>query len=308
LDRLRQVEGIPDIDLLETDITATDAILRALEGIDTVYHLAAAHLGAAIPATEFTRVNVDGTRTLAEAARRAGVRRFVHCSSVGVYGRIDRPPADEDTPCRPDLPYERSKLAGEQVVRDALGRGLPAVILRPAWVYGPGCARTRKLFRAVEAGTFLVAGGGRTLRHCIYVADMVAALTLAAHSEDAVGATLVVADAEAVTVRELVDQIARLTHARRPRSVPLWMAGTAAGTLELVFRALGREPPVSRRSLRFFTGNTAFDIRRARQVLGFRPKYDVPAGLAETWEMLSAGASWDAIPSIRSAGEALGAG
>ena len=119
-------------------------------GVEVVHHLAAAHLGASVTDAEFERVNVGAVRSLVGTAIDAGVQRFVHCSSVGVFGRIDNPPADEDSPCHPDIAYERSKLAGEQAVIEAVTTGFPAVIIRPVWVYGPGDARTEKLF-AYEA-------------------------------------------------------------------------------------------------------------------------------------------------------------
>ena len=131
---------------MEGDVADVELQRRSLAGVDTVYHLAAAHLGASVPRAEFWRVNVNALRDFLEESGRAGVRRFVHCSSVGVYGRIENPPADEDTPCRPDLPYEESKLEGERVVLRAVADGVvQAVVLRPVWVYGPGCHRTEKL-------------------------------------------------------------------------------------------------------------------------------------------------------------------
>jgi len=115
---------------------------------------------------------------------------------------------------------------------------------------------------------------------------MVEAFRLASRAEAAVGKIILVGDAKAVTVRELVDRMAHLAGARRPRSVPLSLMYLVALAAEWGGRALGREPPISRRTLRFFTGNTAFDTSRARSLLGFEPKYDLAAGLAETYGRL----------------------
>ena len=286
LSRLADLEGTDGLELLPGDVTDGDLLQRSLREIDTVFHLAAAHLERGAGESHFRQVNVDGSRALARAALEAGVGRFVHCSSVGVYGRIRNPPADEATECRPELAYERSKLAGEAAVREVAAAGLPVVILRPVWVYGPGCPRTERLFDAIRRRRFLVGGRGETLRHCIYVEDMVKALILAAVDERAVGELLLVGDERAVPVRQLVDEIARLVGARPPRRVPLGLLWLAALLAEGTFAALGREPPVSRRSLRFFTGNTSFDTRHACRVLGFRPEYDLQAGLAATYQAL----------------------
>ena len=89
----------------------------------------------------------------------AGIGRFVHCSSVGVYGDIKNPPADEESECQPDVAYEKSKLAGEKAVLGyAQESGYELTVVRPAWVYGPQCPRTLKLFRTIKKGTFFLRG------------------------------------------------------------------------------------------------------------------------------------------------------
>jgi nucleoside-diphosphate-sugar epimerase len=288
LDALRRLEARGRVEFIEGDLLDPEIQQRALEGVDTVYHLAAAHLGASTRTERFWQVNVHGLRTFASVAARAGVRRFVHTSSVGVYGRIENPPADEETPCHPNLPYEETKLAGERVILEAVANeGLQAVILRPAWVYGPGCPRTEKLFRAIAKGRFVVAGSGASLRHCIYIADMLRAYRLAARTPEAVGEVIVVGDKAAVTVRKLVDEIARLTGSPPPRSLPLPLLQAAALLAEAVFRPLRREPPLSRRTLEFFRSNTSFQTNRAHRLLNFEPSYDLTSGLAETYRALS---------------------
>jgi dihydroflavonol-4-reductase len=296
LRRLREVRDI-NLELIEGDFTDPGIQRRALEGVGTVYHLAAAHLEVATGAAEFWRVNVAGLENFARAAIEAGISRFVHCSSVGVYGRVKSPPADEETPPRPELEYEKTKLAGEGVILDAVrDAGLPAIILRPAWVYGPGCPRTERLFRAIRKGYFVVAGRGTTLRHCVYIRDMLEALILAAAAKDVVGKVVIIGDAAAVPLRMLVDEMARISGGRRPRAVPFPILHLAALAAEAMSRSLGRDPPLSRRTLRFFTGNTSFAISRARRLLGYTPEYDLSSGLSETYSVLEGGASWTLPP------------
>lgn len=287
LDRIQHLAGSPDLTLLEADIRDRAALEEALSGVETVFHLAAAHLGAATPESAFREVNIEATRNLTSMASKSGVQRFVHCSSVGVFGRIENPPADETTTCRPELTYEKTKLEGEKVVlQEARAGSLSVIVLRPVWVYGPGCGRTEKLFRAIRKGRFVVGGSGETMRHCIYIRDMVDAFLLAETSRETSGEVLIIGDREATTVRELVDSIATITGAGSPRSIPLGILWAAAITAEAAFLPLGKEPPVSRRSLRFFTGNTAFCTERARSRLGFEPRYDLATGLAETYNLL----------------------
>jgi nucleoside-diphosphate-sugar epimerase len=92
------------------------------------------------------------------------VERFVHCSTVGIYGDVGRQPATETTPANPGDIYQETKLAGEKLVWDLFGReGFPVVIARPTGVYGPGDYRYLKLFRAIQQGWFVMLGDGRTL-------------------------------------------------------------------------------------------------------------------------------------------------
>ncbi len=292
-ERVAHLEEPGRFRIVPGDFTDPAVARGALSGVDTVFHLAAAHLGSRAGESEYRRVNVGGVGELIERARQAGVRRFVHCSSVGVHGRVEDPPADEESPCRPELPYEKSKLAGEAVVMAAVREhAFPAVILRPVWVYGPGCPRTERLFRSVRKGLFPLAGRGDSLRHCMYIRDMLDAFDRAAVAPAAVGEVIIVGDELPVTVRTLVEEIARLVGARPPRSIPLPVLRLAAGLSELAFRPLGKEPPFSRRSIKFYTNNTAFDISRARRLLGWKPRYDLPAGLAETHRFFSSPARW----------------
>jgi nucleoside-diphosphate-sugar epimerase len=293
LDALRALPACDRLELLEGDVVDASLQRRALDGVEVVYHLAAAHLGAAVTSEDFSRVNVDGLKALTRQAIEAGVQRFVHCSSVGVYGRLEHPPADEDSECNPKLPYERTKYLGEGVALDAARElGLPAVVLRPTWVYGPGCPRTEKLFRAISKGRFLVAGDGSGNRHSIYIRDMLGAFLQAGARRDCVGEVFVIGDRRAVTIRELVDQIARRTGAASPRSVPMPLMAAGATALELAWRVVGGEPPISRRTLEFFEGNTAFRVDRARERLGWEPRYDLSTGLAETFDYWARGEFW----------------
>jgi nucleoside-diphosphate-sugar epimerase len=290
-DRLQHLAGAPDLELLRADIADAARLREALSDVNTVFHLAAAHLGASTPEAEFERVNIDAVRALTHLATRAGVDRFIHCSSVGVFGRIENPPADESSACRPELPYERTKLAGESVVLESVANdGLRAVVLRPVWVYGSRCGRTEKLFRTIARGRFLIAGRGETLRHSIYIRDMIEAFLLAEDSEAALGQVIIVGAAEPTTIRGLVDRIAAITGAAPPRSVPFGLLQAVAVAAEAVCLPLGKEPPISRRSLRFFTGNTAFSIERSRRLLGFEPRYDLTGGLTETYRLLGGSA------------------
>lgn len=299
LDALQPLEG-GALRLVRSDVGDRPTLERALEGVNVVFHLAAAHLSVAASREEFRRVNVQAVRDLVAASTEAGVQRVVHCSTVGVFGKLTALPADEDTPCEPEFDYEVTKYEGEQVLISAFrAHAFPVVILRPGWVYGPGCPRTDKLFRAIERGRFVVAGQGDTLRHSVYIRDALEAFQLASRAPDVPGEVIIVGDSGATTVRSLVDEIALLLGAPKPRSVPTWALYAAGLAAELAFAPLGKEPPLSRRTLRFFSGNTSFRTEKARRLLGFVPTYTIQDGLAETHRIREEGLLWSVpIPAV----------
>jgi nucleoside-diphosphate-sugar epimerase len=281
LERLGQSDRL---DLCAGDIADSAATRAAVAGIDIVYHLAAAHLDVSLPDRHYWQVNVDGTRHLLQAAAEAGVRRLVHCSSVGVFGEVRQPPADEATPCKPKNIYERSKLAGEQAaLQVACEAQLAVVIARPAWVYGPRCPRTARLFRTIQKGRFFIFGSGRTMRHPLYVADAVRGLEFCAAAHGAEGQVYILAGECPVSIEHLAQTIAAVLGVRPPRlHLPIALGLTAAYALQLAYQPLGKAPPFSRRSLDFFLKDNAYATGKAARELGFRPRVDLRLGLDET--------------------------
>ncbi len=269
------------------DVRDDAGLARAMEGVGIAYHLASAHLAHGAPEAWFEAVNVEGTRSVVRAAGAAGVRRVVHVSSVGVYGHVGEPPADEASPTHPTNPYERTKLAGERAALEAgEAAGVEVVVLRPAWVYGPGCPRTAKLLRTVRRGRFAFVADGSNLRHPVWIGDTVEAFLLAANAPDeAVGRPWLVVGPRAHTVRELVELCARVQGVRPPRlRLPRRPMRLALGAVELAASLLGREPPVSRRSLAFFEHDNAFSGEGAARALGFRAGVELEEGLRRTLE------------------------
>ncbi len=288
-ERLDDLQADPALEVFQADITDLEAMKAIVLGADVVFHLASAHLAVNLGEEAYWRINRDGARELVRLCGEAGVGRFVHCSTVGVHGEISAPPADETTPCHPDLVYEKSKLAGEQAAQaEALRVGLPLVVIRPVWVYGPGCPRTEKLFRSLRKGTFAFIGSGRGLRHCIHIDDFTHACALSAARPEAVGEVFIIGDAGAVTLREMLGCMAAAAGCREPwLHVPLSLAFPLFAAVEWLFLRLKREPPVSTRTLKFFTNNTAFSIAKARKRLGFEPRFGVAEGMRRTWAELS---------------------
>jgi dihydroflavonol-4-reductase len=288
-ERLSTLRAGAGLDIFQADICDRDAMKKIVTGADVVFHLASAHLSVTLSEDAYWRINRDGALALARLCHEAKVARFVHISSVGVYGAITDPPADEETPCHPDLIYEKSKLAGEEAVLDyARHSGFPLTVIRPVWVYGPGCPRTEKLFRSLRKGTFFYVGSGRSLRHCVHISDFIQACELCSVRPEASGEVFIIGDAAAVTLRQLLEAMAEAAGCRRPWiHLPLGLVHPLFACVEWLFLKLGREPVVSTRTLKFFTNNTAFSIAKARKLLGFEPKYGVAEGMRLTWSEIN---------------------
>jgi nucleoside-diphosphate-sugar epimerase len=228
-----------------------------------------------------------------EAAAASGARRVVHCSTVGVHGDIERPPANEDAPLRPGDVYQETKVEGESVARQAAAdTGMALVIARPTGIYGPGDRRLLKLFRGVARRRFVILGSGQIYYHLTYIDDLVEGFRLCGETPGAAGRTYILAGGEVTTLEELVGIVAQEAGVRRPRlHLPVWPFWAAGALCEMLCAPLGLEPPLYRRRVDFFTKSRAFDITRARAELGYAPKVGLRDGIRRTLEWYRA-ADW----------------
>jgi nucleoside-diphosphate-sugar epimerase len=288
LDRLVHVADHPNLELVGGDITDRSLLPRLVGGIEVIYHLAGAHLDVRLSDEHYHRVNVGATQDLLGAAQGSDVSRFVHVSSVGVIGDVGDRPAHEGSPCHPTNIYERTKLEGERAARRFCAEtGFPVVVARPAWAYGPRCPRTGKLIRAIAKRRFVLFGDGSTLRHPIYVSDLVRGLQLCAERPNAIGQTYILAGTVVVTIKSLVHLIAELNGATPPAlHFPSQLGHVVGYALEMAFGLFGKQPPFSRRSMDFYLKNNACDISKARFELGFEPQVDLRTGLLCTLQSL----------------------
>jgi nucleoside-diphosphate-sugar epimerase/SAM-dependent methyltransferase len=258
------------------------SIERALRDVNVVYHLAACQHEANVPDQRFWDVNVTGTRNVLEASVKAGVRRFVHGSTIGVYRASKNEITRDDSPLEPGHIYGRTKLEGEKAVRDYMGR-LPAVVIRIPETYGPADRRLLKLFKSVEKGRNVMVGAGSNLHHPIYVDDLIEVLVAAATRPEAAGKTFVVAGPKAITTREMVEAIGReLGKKGSSLTVPFGPMWLAALAMELTLRPLGIQPPLHRRRMNFFALSFAFSCDQARRELGFTPRVSFEEGVRRT--------------------------
>jgi dihydroflavonol-4-reductase len=260
------------------------ALARSVKDVDVVYHIAAVYRQAGVPSSTYRAVNVEAVGALIEAAGAAGVQRVVHCSTVGVHGDIEHPPATEDAPLKPGDIYQVTKLEGERVARETAARtGVPVTIARPSGIYGPGDRRLLKLFRGIARRRFVVLGSGDIFYHLTYIDDLVEGFRLCGEAPAAANRTYILAGGEVTTLNELMRLIAREAGVPPPTwKLPVWPFWLAGAACEAVCVPLGIEPPLHRRRVDFFTKSRSFDISRARAEIGFAPRVGLREGIRRT--------------------------
>ncbi len=266
------------------DLRSAAARETAVDGVDVVYNIAALYREAGLPSETYRAVNTASAGQLVESAAKAGVRRFVHCSTVGVHGDIERPPAGEDAPLRPGDIYQETKLQGEVLVRETAQRcGIEATIARPTGIYGGGDRRLLKLFKGVARRRFPMLGSGEIYYHLTYIDDLVEGFRLCGEHPAAANRTYILAGAEVTTLNELVGLVAQAAGVPPPRlHLPVWPFWVAGALCEMVCTPLRIEPPIFRRRVDFYTKSRAFDITRARTELGYAPAVGLREGIAKT--------------------------
>ncbi len=280
----------PEIETTIGDISDPAVVTAAMQGVTLVYHLAAAYREAGIPDRRYREVHVESTRLLLDRARAQGVRRFVHCSTVGVHSHIANPPADETWPHAPGDIYQQTKSQGEKLAL-ALAHegGIPLTVARPTAIYGPGDLRLLKMFRLIARHRFVMLGDGTPFYHLVYVDDLVRGLRLLASHPAAVGEAFILGGPEYRSLNDLAALIAEVVGVSRPRlHLPAWPFQLAGSVCERICVPLGIEPPIYRRRVDFFTKSRAFNIAKARRMLGYEPAMGLDEGLAHTaawyWE------------------------
>lgn len=295
LDRGEEVRAIdlrfpaawpPQGQRLVGDIADEALLQRGCWGVNRVFHLAALLPQRHAPTQEMQRVNVEGTRRLLEVARRVGVQRFVMVSSAEVYGLPRKVPCPENAPLRPLGEYGRNKVEAERLVRAAGGQGQDIVILRPPTVVGPWMPERLLLgmLTALREGRTLFVPGGRGRFQMVALSDLVGACLLAAEASRPVGETINIGSDDVPPQAEMWRRLRdRVGSRSRVVAVPRPL-------LHMIGRALlaARRSPVEPEHLPIALGDYLFDIRRARELLAWRPSKDNVAALAETYEWLAA--------------------
>jgi len=266
------------------DIADRAAMVKLVEGADYVFHLVSNFRTASGPPESYHKINVEGTKAVVDAALAAGVKRFVHCATIGVHGNVKSSPADENTAYAPGDLYQETKLEAQQYVESVIGKTeMEVVIVRPCSMYGPGDMRMLKMFRMLAKKTFLIIGPCQENFHAVYIDDIVDGFMLALTKENVSGETFLIGGDKYLPLIDYIKVVADAEGAPMPwLKFPYWFFYSAAVVIESICVPLKIEPPLHRRRVRFYKNNRAFNIQKARDQLGYSPKVSLEEGMKRT--------------------------
>lgn len=268
-------------EVLSGDLTDTDEHRKLTEGIRTIIHTAAlVKEGGSI--SEFRKVNVRAPFNLARAAKEAGVRTFIHLSSVMVYGFRFVNGITEAGPFRGEgAPYCQTKIESEKELMRLNSDNFRVIIIRPGDVYGPGSVPwVIRPLRLMKKGLFpLVDGGGGRFNH-LHISNLIDGIFLALEKAPG-GEAFNLTDGARTTVKEYFNMLADATELNRPLPVPYALAKAAAFSVQTVGSLTGIDTGLNADALDYFLRDQTYSISKAARLLGYLPVIELEEGMRD---------------------------
>ncbi|MBI3913987.1 MAG: NAD-dependent epimerase/dehydratase family protein [Chloroflexi bacterium] len=277
----------PKFEIVLGDITDPATLADAVRDCDAVVHCAAMQGKGRL--ADFRRVNVDGTLNLVRAAKDAGVKRFIHISTINVHGFP--PPRD----CHANSPlaftgdfYSISKAEAERAAwQFSRNYQLPITVIRPGCTYGPRSnAWTLVPLARVRRGAPVLIGNGDGICNAIYIDNLIDLILLALQNDAAIGQAFIGTEGRGVTWREFYGAYARIAGVSRLNGLPRVVAIGLANASEIFARFTGGAPLISRASVEFYSHRVVYDISKATRLLGYAPRVSFDEGIKRTEEWL----------------------
>jgi len=276
----------PKINIITGDLTKKQDCIRAMQGMDTVFNVAAVFRNVKGSEQQLRDIHVHATENLMRAAKEADCRRFVHTSTMGVHGHVKQGPGNEETEFSPGDAYQDTKVEGEILAfKLAKELDLELSVIRPCGIYGPGDTRFLKLVKPIKKRQFFMIGSGETHYHFVYIDDLVNGYMLAGEKPSAVNEAFLIGGKEAPTLNEVASKIASIQKVPAPKfKIPVWPIYYSGWACEILFGLFNIEPILHRRRVAFFTKNRHFTINKAETLLSYEPKVSLDQGLTNLIE------------------------
>ncbi len=281
------IDELNDLDITwhRGDVFDENLIQTACDGIQYIFHLAAAFREEKSTEEDFRKVHLYSTQMLAkQALLQPDFKRFIHVSTIGVHGHIEDKPATEEYRFSPGDAYQRTKLEAELWFHDfASENNILFTIIRPASIYGPGDRRLLKFYKMVNRGLILMLGPGHGYYHLIHVDDLTNIMMIAALKDNTLSETIIAANETHTSIIEMGKIIAKALDkkamvVRLPVSPFFW----AADICKWLCKPFGIQPPIYRRRVAFYTKDRMFDVSKLKELTDYRWKYDSEKGVTQT--------------------------
>lgn len=282
-----------DFDIIRGDIRDEVAVKKALEGVKTIYHLAARTIdGNKYADRDYKEVNIKGTQNILDGCRDKNIQKFIFFSSIAVFGlpalKGDMINLDETAPKQPVEIYGQTKLEAEQRVVSAHEKWkIPYAIIRPTTVYGPkDKGNLSELYKAIKKHYFFFIGDGENKMDYVYVKDVVKAAHLAQLSRSQ-ASDYIIGAGRAILFKEVVRYVAEsinqdVSKLHIPRSIGLGLSYLT----QFAGKVLGIRSPLFPSRVKVMTSNCYFNTAKARKELKFKPKVSFKEGTRVTGKWL----------------------
>ncbi len=277
--RDRYIRDLPNVDIVMGDITNAERMREVAQGCDYVFHVAAA-LEGRLKLQQ--RVNIDGTRNTAQAAAEANVKRFVHVSSIAVYGYKHRGIIDETTPLKPGrVAYNITKGQAEQALLDVSKQtGLAYSIIRPGLIYGPHSHMwTKVMFQLAKRKPTIWIGDGSGTTYPIFVEDVVDLMLVLATHPKAAGEAFNCTMSPPPTWREFIGAYQQLAGHDKWLGIPIWLLKFMIVPVLDVFMRLRGTPQDLQDILGMVTSQNVYSMAKAKDYLGWQPQTSLEEGV-----------------------------
>lgn len=267
------------------DLRDRDSLLEATQGVRRIFHCAG-QVSDWGPLKDFQAMNVQGTRWLLESASQVKIERFIHLSSIAVFGTPAPSYFDDDSPYgHSNDCYSLSKVEGEKLVFSFFKKNkIPITVLRPAVVYGVGGTWLEEPIRMIKKNQMFLLGGGKGTCHPCYIENLLDAMVLVGEHPDAIGRAYIVTDGTSVTFREYFNSLARIVGKPKiGRNVPLPVARTIASACEAAAQLQRSEnrPLLTHTAINMVATVSQTSTMRIQKELGFNQRYSFSAALED---------------------------
>lgn len=271
---LQRLQGIAPVQFAKGDLCDRAGLERAMAGVDAAFHTAAYVELGIVDAAEMTRVNVEGTRSVLEAARAAGVAKVVYCSTVGIYGDTQGRVVDETYQREQEgfsSPYDRTKYEAQQVVDRYAASGLAVASVMPTGIMGSDDPHFRPIVRAFMRGKLPLWAGGDRVTGIVHVDDLAAAMIQAAQVGQP--GEHYITSAGDMSTRSMFEILSKECGSPVPKEAPEGLVRFLGNVLDPIGQTLRWQPPLSRERVHYLYDRCVrVDASKARRELGWEPR------------------------------------